>query len=36
MSNKLSVFDCSVVNLGKVGFDAGHITIVENNGNFPF
>ena len=36
MKNKNSVFDCSVVDLGKVGFDAGHITIVENNGDFPF
>lgn len=36
MKNKPSVFDCSVVNLGKVGFDAGHITIVENNRLFPF
>lgn len=36
MKNKLSVFDCSVVDIGKVGFDKGHITIVENNDNFPF
>ena len=36
MKDKISVFDCSVVDLGKVSFDAGNITIVENNANFPF
>lgn len=36
MKNKASVFDCSVVDLGKISCDEGNITIVENNGKFPF
>lgn len=31
-----SVFDCSVVDLGKINFAEGNITIVENNAQFPF
>ncbi|MGE8555254.1 MAG: sugar 3,4-ketoisomerase [Chryseobacterium jejuense] len=35
MKDKISVFDCSVIDLGKVGFDKGNLTVVENS-NFPF
>jgi len=31
-----NVFDCSIIDLGKISFDAGNITIVENNDIFPF
>ena len=34
MSN--SVFNCSTIDLGKINFDAGNITVIENNSNFPF
>lgn len=34
--NNLSVFDCSVIDLGKIGFEQGNLTVVENNSNFPF
>lgn len=36
MGNKLSVFDCSVIDLGKISFDEGNLTIVENASTFPF
>ena len=36
MRNKVSIFDCSVINLGKINFDEGNNTVVENNSNFPF
>ncbi len=36
MRNKVSIFDCSVINLGKINFDEGNLTVVENNSNFPF
>ncbi|MCF3109942.1 FdtA/QdtA family cupin domain-containing protein [Niabella sp. CC-SYL272] len=36
MTKNLNVFDCSVIDLGKVGFDKGHLTIVENESHFPF
>ncbi|MCY0975819.1 FdtA/QdtA family cupin domain-containing protein [Chryseobacterium wangxinyae] len=36
MSNKLSVFDCSIVDLGKINFEQGNLTVVENNSLFPF
>jgi hypothetical protein len=35
MQNKLSVFDCSIIDLGKISFDEGNLTVVENS-NFPF
>ena len=35
MNNKISVFDCSVIDLGKINFDEGNLTIVENK-DFPF
>lgn len=31
-----NVFDCSIIDLGKISFDAGNITIVENDDAFPF
>lgn len=36
MINKQSVFDCSVIDLGKISFEEGNLTVVENNGAFPF
>lgn len=33
---KLSVFDCSVIELRKISFDEGNLTVVENDSNFPF
>jgi len=35
MKNK-SVFDCSVVHLGKINFAEGNLTVVENSSDFPF
>lgn len=32
----ISVFDCSVIDLGKINFAEGNLTVVENNSNFPF
>jgi hypothetical protein len=31
-----SIFNCSTIDLGKISFDAGNITVIENNSNFPF
>ena len=36
MAKEVNVFDCSVVDLGKISFDKGHLAIVENNSVFPF
>jgi oxalate decarboxylase/phosphoglucose isomerase-like protein (cupin superfamily) len=35
MQNKPNVFDCSVIDLGKIKFDEGNLTVVDNN-IFPF
>lgn len=35
MGNK-SVFDCSVINIGKISFAEGNLTVIENNAAFPF
>jgi RimJ/RimL family protein N-acetyltransferase len=35
MENSPSVFECSVIDLGKISFDQGNVTVVEN-GNFTF
>lgn len=35
MKNK-SVFDCSVIDLGKISFAEGNLTVVENTSDFPF
>lgn len=36
MQNKPSVFNCSVIDLGKISFDEGNLTVIENNSAFPF
>lgn len=36
MKNKLTVFDCSVIDLGKISHKEGNITVVENKSSFPF
>ncbi|MFC6098073.1 FdtA/QdtA family cupin domain-containing protein [Flavobacterium qiangtangense] len=36
MKNKISVFDCSVIDLGKISYDEGNLTVLENDSNFPF
>lgn len=36
MQNKPSVFNCSVIDLGKINFDEGNLTVIENNSAFPF
>lgn len=36
MDNKLSVFDCSVIDMGKISFEEGNLTVAENISNFPF
>lgn len=33
---KISVFDCSILDLGKNHFRAGNLTVIENNSTFPF
>lgn len=35
MSRK-TVFECSVIDLGKVNFPEGNLTVIENNSEFPF
>lgn len=35
MRDKISVFDCSVIDLGKISYDEGNLTVVENS-SFPF
>ncbi|MEN5058238.1 sugar 3,4-ketoisomerase [Sphingobacterium kitahiroshimense] len=34
--SKISVFDCSVIDLGKITFDEGNLTVVEDGSTFPF
>ena len=36
MENKISVFDCAAIDLGKINFSEGNLTVVENNSTFPF
>lgn len=36
MDKKNTVFDCSLIDLGKINFPEGNLTVVENNGIFPF
>lgn len=36
MKSKVSVFDCSVIDLGKTNFAEGNLTVVENDSLFPF
>jgi hypothetical protein len=35
MANNTKVFDCSIIDLGKIKFQQGNLTVVEN-GKFPF
>lgn len=34
--NKLSVFDCSVIEIGKIQNRSGNISVLENNQQLPF
>jgi hypothetical protein len=34
--NKPSVYNCSLIDLGKISFDEGNLTVVENGADFPF
>lgn len=36
MENKISVFDCSIIGLGKINFDQGNLTVIESFTSFPF
>jgi hypothetical protein len=36
MLNKSTVFDCTVIELGKIQSEKGNITIYQNNKNIPF
>lgn len=36
MAKEISVFNCSVLDLGKISFEEGNLTVVENSGDFPF
>ncbi|WP_226063966.1 sugar 3,4-ketoisomerase [Kaistella polysaccharea] len=36
MKNKPNVFDCSVIDLDKINFNEGNLTVIENNSQFPF
>ncbi|MBG6236648.1 hypothetical protein IWX76_003242 [Pedobacter sp. CAN_A7] len=36
MENKVTVFDCTLVDLGKKNFEQGNLTVIENDGSFPF
>lgn len=34
--DKPTVFDCSVIDLGRISFSEGNLTVVENHSEFPF
>lgn len=34
--DKQSVFECSVIDLGKTSFPEGNLTVIEHNSKFPF
>ncbi|SNV04425.1 WxcM-like, C-terminal [Capnocytophaga haemolytica] len=34
--NRVSVFDCSVIDLGQKGFDRGNLTVIDEYSDFPF
>lgn len=36
MKNKFSIYDCSFIDLGKISFDEGNLTVIENSSEFPF
>lgn len=36
MGNEISVFNCAVIDVGKIEFEEGNLTVIENNSDFPF
>jgi len=34
--SKKSVYECSIIDLGKVNFPEGNLTVIDNNLQFPF
>lgn len=34
--SKNSVFNCTLIDLGKINFPEGNLTVIENNKHFPF
>lgn len=36
MDKQVNVYDCSVLDIGKISFKEGNLTVVENDSNFPF
>jgi len=36
MKNNISVFNCNIIDLGKISFNEGNLTVVENDSLFPF
>ncbi len=34
--SKKSVYECSIIDLGKVNFPEGNLTVIDNNFQFPF
>lgn len=36
MNSNPTVFDCSLIEIGKIQNRAGNISVIENNKNFPF
>nr|WP_314494025.1 FdtA/QdtA family cupin domain-containing protein [uncultured Chryseobacterium sp.] len=34
--DEFSVFDCSVIDLGKISYEEGNLAVVENSSSFPF
>lgn len=34
--DKKTVFECSVIDLGKINFPEGNLTVIENDQQFPF
>ena len=36
MKNRDSVFDCSLIHLGKISFEQCNLTVIENDKRFPF
>jgi hypothetical protein len=36
MDKKINVFGCSLIDLGRISFDQGNLTVVENGAGFPF
>lgn len=36
MKDNATVFDCALIDLGKINFAEGNLTVVENQSTFPF